>query len=96
MQTYAIEPDSRLAEVLGATEAEGESFHHQANDRAGDGLRVVGRTPDGVVEAVEDTGGRWYLGVQWHPERTPENPATIRLFEGFVEQAARYRSGRGR
>ncbi|MCH8979751.1 MAG: gamma-glutamyl-gamma-aminobutyrate hydrolase family protein [Armatimonadetes bacterium] len=96
MQTYAIEPDSRLAEVLGATEAEGESFHHQANDRAGDGLRVVGRTPDGVVEAVEDTGDRWFLGVQWHPERTPENPSTVRLFKSFVEQAAEHRRSRGR
>jgi len=96
VQTYAVEPESRLAGLLGAGEAQGESSHHQANDRAGDGLRVVARTPDGVVEAIEDTGDRWFVGVQWHPERTPENPATVRLFKSFVEQAALYRSARGR
>ena len=32
------------------------SWHHQAVDRLGDGLRVTARAPDGVVEAVREVG----------------------------------------
>ena len=96
LQTYAVEPDSRLAAVLEATKVQGKSYHHQANDSPGDGLRVVARTPDGIVEAIEDTGEKWFFGVQWHPERTPEDAATVRMFKSFVEQAQKYRASRGK
>lgn len=43
------------------------STHHQAVDDPGR-LRVTGRAPDGVVEAVELDGHPFCLGVQWHPE----------------------------
>jgi putative glutamine amidotransferase len=32
-------------------------------------LRVVARAGDGTVEAIDDPARRFYLGVQWHPER---------------------------
>ncbi|MDB5344108.1 MAG: glutamine amidotransferase class-I [Schlesneria sp.] len=44
------------------------SSHHQAVDDAG-GLRVVARSPAGVIETVDDPARFFYLGVQWHPER---------------------------
>ena len=52
------------------------SWHHQAVDRWGRGLRVTGRTPDGVVEsiALED---RPVVGVQWHPEWAASQPDPI-------------------
>ena len=46
---------------------------------------------DGTIEAVEDSAGRWVLGVQWHPERTPEDPASQALFMKFVSRAAEYK-----
>jgi putative glutamine amidotransferase len=70
------------------------SSHHQAIGIPGDGLRVSARSPeDGVVEAVEGTpegvGGRFVLGVQWHPERTFEESAASRaLFARFIAEAA--------
>jgi gamma-glutamyl-gamma-aminobutyrate hydrolase PuuD len=65
-----IEPGSRLAALAGTTLVTG-SRHHQALDRIADGFRVVARTSDGVVEAMEPVryDGFW-LGVQWHPEST--------------------------
>lgn len=44
------------------------SSHHQAVADPGR-LRVVARAPDGIIEAVDDPGRPFYLGVQWHPER---------------------------
>lgn len=56
------------------------SRHHQAVREPGD-LRVIAVAHDGVVEALDDPDRRFYLGVQWHPERTPLDalgPALIR------------------
>jgi putative glutamine amidotransferase len=58
-----IESGSRLAEIVGAEELEVNSFHHQAVDRLGRGLRAVAWSPDGVVEAIEEPGAGPLLGV---------------------------------
>lgn len=47
------------------------SWHHQALADAGT-LALVGRSDDGVIEAVQDPSRPFYLGVQWHPERTDD------------------------
>jgi len=60
------------------------SRHHQSVAEPGT-LRVVGRAPDGVVEAIEGRDPRRFvLGVQWHPEdlRTPEHLGIFRAFRG--------------
>lgn len=44
------------------------SFHHQAVDRLGEGLRAIAWSEGGVVEAL-DCPGRPILAVQFHPER---------------------------
>ncbi|XAM00449.1 gamma-glutamyl-gamma-aminobutyrate hydrolase family protein [Phycisphaeraceae bacterium D3-23] len=36
-------------------------------------LRVAARAEDGTIEAIDDPARRFYLGVQWHPERGAEN-----------------------
>ncbi len=68
------------------------SSHHQAVSDPGK-LRVVAHAHDHVIEAVDDPARAFYLGVQWHPERTPEGPGSDHLAEGifraFVERAAR-------
>ena len=44
------------------------SYHHQALDRLGAGLRATAWSERGVIEAVEHEN-RPVLGVQFHPER---------------------------
>ena len=56
-------------------------YHHQAIDRLGAGLRVTGRSEDGLVQAVETTEGGWVLGVQFHPEQAPDDR---RLFDALT------------
>jgi putative glutamine amidotransferase len=84
-----VEPGSRLAESMAVTHASVSSHHHQAVDRAGEGLRVTARASDGVVEGIELDGDAWIVGVQWHPEDTAaDDPAHQRLFDAFVRRAA--------
>ncbi|OII60003.1 MULTISPECIES: gamma-glutamyl-gamma-aminobutyrate hydrolase family protein [unclassified Streptomyces] len=60
------------------------TYHHQAVDRLGEGLRPSAFAEDGTVEAVEPSGGTWVLGVQWHPEMGED----LRVMEGLVRAAA--------
>ena len=65
-----------------------KSHHHQGVERVGDGLEVTGwATIDDLPEAIEVPGGRFALGVQWHPEADETSP----LIAGLVEEARAYR-----
>jgi putative glutamine amidotransferase len=84
-----VEDGTRLASLLGAG-APVKSHHHQGIGRIGEGLRVAAHAEDGSVEAVEDPGRRFAVGVLWHPEAGED----ARLFEELVREAAQYRESR--
>jgi putative glutamine amidotransferase len=93
--TVKIEPESKLAEIVGASKTVAvNSSHHQSADAVGGGLRVVARSAeDGIIEALEGTApGHFVLAVQWHPERSvndgPELGESARaIFRAFIEAA---------
>jgi putative glutamine amidotransferase len=81
-----LTPTSRLAEIFGATAFDVNSHHHQAVRDLGRGLRAVGWSSDGVIEALEHTDHPWLLAVQFHPEDLVEfHQPSRRLFEAFVQ-----------
>jgi putative glutamine amidotransferase len=89
-----LEPGTMVAKAMGIDRPDCFSHHHQAIERVGDGLRPVGWTEDGIVEAVELDDG-WTLGVQWHPEETAhKDPAQQGLFDALVERAGQLPGGR--
>jgi gamma-glutamyl-gamma-aminobutyrate hydrolase PuuD len=90
MQGYELDATSKLANIVDADTMEGKSYHHQAVAKVAQGLKVVGKSEDGTIEALESTERPWMIGVQWHPERTIEDPATRRLFEAFISAAREY------
>lgn len=63
-----------------------QSKHRQCITDAGR-LTVAAVAEDGVIEAVVDPGRRFYVGVQWHPERTEERALGLGLFARLVEAA---------
>jgi len=65
------------------------SRHHQAIKQLAKGLVVSATAPDGVIEAVEEPGRRFCLGVQWHPENFYRTGEFSALFEAFVKAAQR-------
>ena len=46
--------------------------HHQAVKVPGKGIEVCALSDDGVIEAISMTGYPFFLGVQWHPERSDD------------------------
>lgn len=78
--------------VAGRTAGDVSSSHHQAVDRPGNGLRIVGTSPDGIVEAIEWNEPEkkpWLVAVQWHPERMSLDEALSgTLYQGFLRAAA--------
>lgn len=57
------------------------TYHHQAVDRLGDGLRASAHAADGTVEAIELPGSSWVLGVQWHPEAGED----LRVMQALID-----------
>jgi putative glutamine amidotransferase len=82
-----IEPDSALATVVGTTDLEVNSLHHQALDRLGAGVVAVARAEDGTTEAIELPDAANVLGVQWHAELLRHRPDHLALFENLVRSA---------
>jgi putative glutamine amidotransferase len=78
----------RVLNLSVAPRAEVNSSHHQSVLDPGRGLRITAHAPDGVVEAVEWTGdSNWIVGVQWHPERMPEDALAKALFRALLSAA---------
>jgi len=91
-EPYADHPvqvveSTRLAAIVGKGMLVTNTSHHQAIARPGTGLIVAARAGDGVIEAVEDPTSRFFMGVQWHPERLTERPRHLALIEAFVNAA---------
>lgn len=84
--TVAIRPQTRLAAIFGAGTLAVNSSHHQCVQQTR--LTVSATDDNGIAEAIELSGERFVLGVQWHPERMADE----RLFAAFADACAK---GRG-
>lgn len=89
VHTIDLQPNSRLAEMLGETTVAVNSAHHQAVAGVGRHLVVTAHAPDGVIEGSEMPDHRFCVGVQWHPEAMVKVSETMwPLFETFIEAAS--------
>lgn len=86
-----VVPGSFLSSVLGTVNGDANTFHHQAVENPGLGLRISARAHDGVAECVElekVDGSPFTLGVQWHPERMKDasSPFAAALLRKFMAE----------
>lgn len=87
-----VAPGSRLAHVLGSSDLQVNSHHHQAVNALGKPLRAVGWSDDGTIEGIEAPDRTWFLAVQFHPEDLVGTHApSQRLFAAFVAACTRTR-----
>lgn len=61
------------------------SIHHQAVRASGRRFSVSAKAPDGVIEAIESSEFKPFIGVQWHPEWLGESGQV--LFRWLVDRA---------
>jgi putative glutamine amidotransferase len=81
----SIESGTRLAQILGRSEAAVPTHHHQAIDHLGRDLVATAWADDGVIEAVEfGQKAPFMVGVQWHPEAGDD----LSLFTALVGAAS--------
>jgi len=92
--SVAVEPGTALHQLLGATELQVNSFHHQAVARLGRGLSASAHAPDGVIEGLEASDHPFAFGVQWHAECLVDRPEQLRLFEAVTQAAREYAGSR--
>ena len=81
---------SMMEDIMEGREGRVNSFHHQAIREVADCFVVTAvSSEDGVIEAVEQPGERFVVGVQWHPEELTEFPEAKNLFRSFVKAASK-------
>jgi putative glutamine amidotransferase len=73
-----------LARIMGASRIRVRSAHHQSVKNPGRGLHLSAVAHDRVIEALEPRTKHFLLAVQWHPEKTPHDRYTKKLFKAFV------------
>lgn len=80
---------TRFEDICGARRLAVNSLHHQGIKDLGKGLRVVARSSDGIIEAVEaDDPQRYLVAVQYHPEELFDTQVHARLlFESLIAAA---------
>ncbi|HBP42358.1 MAG: gamma-glutamyl-gamma-aminobutyrate hydrolase family protein [Vreelandella alkaliphila] len=86
-KTVDIVGGSKLYQLLGVTWCRVNSLHHQAVNQAGDGINIVARDRDGLVQGIESTKHDFLIGVQWHPEWLIFNRPQQRLISALVAAA---------
>jgi len=80
-----VEPQSRLEIITGSKKFEVESMHHQAVRGVSVDWRVMAKSEDGIIEALEHKKHPWMISVLWHPEMSLEDPNHQNIFRALVE-----------
>ena len=73
-----------LSRIMGAPRIRVRSAHHQSVKNPGRGLHLSAVSHDRVIEALEPRTNKFLLAVQWHPEKTPNDRYTKKLFKSLV------------
>jgi len=73
-----------LSRVMESSRITVRSSHHQSVKNPGRGLHLSGIAHDQVIEALELRTKQFFLAVQWHPEKTPHDRYSKKLFKAFI------------
>jgi putative glutamine amidotransferase len=73
-----------LSRIMGAPRIRVRSAHHQCVKNPGRGLHLSAVAHDRVIEALEPRTKNFLLAIQWHPEKTPNDRYTKKLFKALV------------
>jgi putative glutamine amidotransferase len=87
-----LDLDSQIGRAIGKSEVSVNTYHKQAVNKLGRGLRVIATAPDGVIEAFEDPTLPLFAAVQWHPERLIDEAEHLAPFKLLVAKSTENKS----
>ena len=80
--------NSRLYKIFADDHLSVNSHHHQAIKDIAASLKIAAKSECGIIEAVENKGENFLIGVQWHPADLIDNHSYfINLFFELVKEA---------
>jgi putative glutamine amidotransferase len=83
-----LDTSSQLGKAIGKSDVSVNTYHKQAVNKIGKGLKIIATAPDGVIEAFEDPSFPLFAAVQWHPERLIDEPEHLAPFKLLVTKSA--------
>lgn len=86
-KTILIAPNSCLGRVLNTLDCKVNALHNQAIKETGEGIVVVAREANDVVQGIEHTGFPFVIGVQWHPEYLIQKRKQRAIFKKLVHES---------
>lgn len=85
LHNIAIYKNTKLYEICKEYNISVNSRHNY--ELKGCNLVVSARSNDGVIEAIEDTDKRFFLGLQWHPEDMVNfDNYSKKIFKEFINE----------
>lgn len=79
--------DTLLYKIIGKDKIEVNSFHSYKVNSKGSSIYIFNAfsSEDNIIEGIEYPNNRFYLGVQWHPERCFDDN-NKKLFKYFINE----------
>ena len=86
-----IVPGTPLHKWYGRTELPVNSYHHQGVRDLAPRFTPMAFGDDGLIEGYYDPNSDFVVGLQFHPERMPEEPAgNLHIWKAFASAVARF------
>ena len=96
-QECILEEESLLAQIYGKSKIyERHRHRYEVNpkyvqDLEKAGMRISGKSPEGLVETIELVGHPWFIGCQFHPEFTSSPTYGHPLFSSFISASLNHK-----
>jgi putative glutamine amidotransferase len=87
VKRVAIKANSKLGEILQTTRLRVNALHNQAVQKPGQGIDIVAKEPNQIVQAIESVTEKFVIGVQWHPEYLIQKRTQRRIFKALIQAA---------
>lgn len=83
-----IKKNTKLYNIFNKEKIFVNSLHHQAIKKLGKDLIISASSEDGIIEAIESTDDRFFIGLQFHPENlTKKHEEFLNIFRELIEAA---------
>ena len=85
-----LEKESKLFEILKKDRIKVNSSHNYHAVKSGE-YKIVGRSEDGIIEALEYPNQDFNIGIQWHPEKLLGDKDQFAIIKGFISASSKYK-----